>query len=108
MSAIRRFHCIPNCNLFQIKWGGVNHLSVLVPELYIHKSPTKYSQTKTLDPQNAYKKKFRTHKIPTVKNVGSQNTHKRNFGPTKYPQEKISDPQNNHQTKIWTHEIPTR
>ena len=87
MSAIRRFHCIPECNLFQIKWGGVCHLFILIPQLYFHELPRKYPQEKILDLQNAYMKEIWTHEIPTTKN----------FGLTKYPKQ-----------KFWNHKIPTK
>ena len=50
-----------------------------------------------MDPLNIHEKTFRTHEIPTRKNLG----------PTKYPREKISDPRNTQGKKFETHEIPT-
>ena len=92
MSAIRRFHCIPECNLFQIKWGGGCNLFILVPQLYFHELLRTIPKKKNLDLQNAYKKEIWTHEIPTTKN----------FGLTKYPQ-KISDPQMPTGKKLWIH-----
>ena len=44
-----------------------------------------------------HERKFRTHEIPTRKNLG----------PTKYPGESFLGPRNTHEQKFWPHEIPT-
>ena len=66
-----------------------------------------------------HERKFRTHEIPTRKNLGptkyprkKTGTHeiprRKFFGPTKYPRAKILAPRNTHEQKFWAHEIPTK
>ena len=111
MSAVRRFHCILNCNLFRTNWGRsvpfINSYSSLIYSV-THEIPTrkkfgpmKYPREKFLDPQNSQEQIFRAHEIPRRKNLG----------PTKYQRdksldrrEKISDSWNTRE-KIRTHKI---
>ena len=69
-------------------------MQITIETLWIRKLAR---EKKNLDPQNNHKKisdlrsthekKFRSHKVPTKKNLGA----------TKYPREKMLDPQNIHE-----------
>ena len=64
--------------------------------------PHFFMRPETENYEITYERKFWTREIPTRKNLGPTNTHKKNLGPAKYQRKKTLDPRNTHEKKIWT------